>query len=70
MGFVFIFYLAFVIIYETFNPAVSDLESNLKQLKYFDISGITTTLPYAIFAYMCHPNVLDIFHVILSKNNI
>jgi amino acid permease len=59
MGFGFIFYLTFVIIYQCFQQG--NLELNFRNVTYFNFMGITTTFPTAIFAYMCHPNVLDVF---------
>jgi len=61
MGFCFMIYLAFVIVFEAFDPTISNFSSNIRIVKLFDITGITTTLPTAFFAYMCHPNVLDVY---------
>lgn len=59
LSFFFILFLAFVIIYESFTFV--DFSANVKIMKDFDFSGTSTTFPTAIFAYLCHPNVLDVF---------
>jgi amino acid permease len=62
LSFFFILFLALVIIIESFSYV--NFEDNVKIMKKFDFSGTSTTFPTAIFAYLCHPNVLDVFKVI------
>ena len=56
-----IVFLAFVIIYESFT--FTDFADSSKYVKAFAFSGTSTTFTTAIFAYLSHPNVLDVFKV-------
>jgi len=59
-GFLFIMYLAVVVIYQS--NRVSDLRHNFKISEHFVWSGIKVTFPTVVFSFSCHPNVLDVYH--------
>lgn len=68
LGIVFVGYLTIVVIIESFNPNICDLESNYKKASYFDITGFLTTFPIAIFSFTCHSNVLDVYQELQRKS--
>jgi len=59
LSFLFILFLAGVVIFEAFN--FTDFKSNWKSINNFEIKGTSTTFSTAVFAYLSHPNVLDVF---------
>ena len=63
MCFFITFYITIVVVIEGFDGAVSNFSSNLRLLKYFNMENIPTSLPSLIFAFGCHPNVLDVYRV-------
>jgi len=54
-------YIIAAVVYEAFNSQVINFEKNIKLIKYWDLGGLSTSLPGTIFAFMCHPNILDTF---------
>ncbi len=60
-GVFFEIYLAFTIFGEAFNTNISRIADNYEKAKKFEFSGLSSTFPIAIFAYTCHPNVLDVY---------
>ena len=61
-SFLFILFLAGVVVFEAFNFA--DFKSSVDSVKNFDFSGTSTTFSTAVFAYLSHPNVLEVFKVL------
>ena len=61
MSFCFVVFMCFSVFGEYFeSPPVIDAE---KSIDLFNAIGVTTTFPTAIFAFMSHPNILDIWGV-------
>lgn len=69
LSFAFVLYLCGVVVGESFhyNPPFAD---NLNSLTLFTFSGIATTFPTGVFAYMSHPNVLDVYRVSPSNKSL
>jgi len=61
LAFTLTFYIATVVTVEAFNTSISDFSENLKNVTFFNLNGLSISLPSTIFAFMCHPNVLDTF---------
>lgn len=61
IGVFFMFYVTAIVVSLCFAPSYGDVSSNFDHVKLFDFSGTSKTLGIALFAYACHPNVLDIY---------
>ena len=66
LSFFFVLYMCLVVITECFvyNPPFS---ANWDNIQNFALAGLSTTLPTSVFAYLSHPNVLDIYRVFLCE---
>jgi len=64
LSFLFILFLAGVVVFEAFN--FTDFKSSFDSVKNFDFTGTSTTFSTAVFAYLSHPNVLDVFKVLFE----
>ena len=63
LSFFFVIFLCYVVVQEAFTyQPISEATSSLNQ---FTLAGFSTTFPTAVFSYMSHSNVLDVFGVIL-----
>ena len=56
-----VLFFCFVMIWE--KDINVPLNESLKSVQMFIFGGFTTTFPSAIFAYMSHANVLDVYRV-------
>jgi amino acid permease len=63
ISFIFVVYLCILVIVECWTYPKVSFSTNFADTQNFLLAGITTTLPTAVFAYMSHPNVLDIYKV-------
>lgn len=62
MSFLFVVFLCFVVFLQVFffqPPKQKGLD-----IKWFVPEGFTDTFPTAVFAFMSHPNILDVFGVL------
>lgn len=59
----FVIYISFVIVIEALLPSQCSLPNNYEIAKKVDSIGILSTFPIAIYTYICHPNVLDVYYV-------
>lgn len=61
VGVFFMFYVTAVIVILCFFPTYGDVSDNFSSVEMWNFSGTSKTLSIALFAYACHPNVLDIY---------
>jgi amino acid permease len=55
------FFISFAVTVESLNPNVCEFSSNFSQLVWWNFDGLIPSFAAVVFAYMCHPNVLDIY---------
>lgn len=62
VSFFFVVFLCCVVFFEKFFFEPPPPEDN-KGVRIFDFGGASITFPTAIFTFMCHSNVLDVYGV-------
>lgn len=61
LSFFFVIFLCFVVFQESFT--YQPFSHSIKSINQFTFGGLSTTFPTAVFSYMSHSNVLDVFGV-------
>jgi len=54
-------YLTLAVMIEAFNPNITNFSENIQMITYWESSGFASCLAQVLFAFTCHPNVLDTF---------
>ena len=67
LGLFFMLYFTIAVVYESNDEKICDISKNFAESNKFIFTGTLGTLPIAIFSYTCHPNVLEVYKVLINN---